>query len=83
MGATEIVAIDVFDRGPSSPLRAAIHAFRTILPRPPRLSGGVNVRLIVPSHSLGPLRHSAFWDPAAVRRWIALGREDAARAAAP
>lgn len=83
MGATEIVAIDVFDRGPSSPLRAAIHAFRTMLPRPPRLSAGVEVRLIVPSRSLGPLRNSACWDPKAVERWVALGRADAARAAAP
>jgi len=78
MGATEIVAIDVFDRAPSSPLRAAIHAFRHILPRPPCLPAGVEVRLIVPSRCLGGLRQSASWDPAVVRRWIALGRKDAA-----
>jgi len=83
MGATEIVAIDVFDRGPAPALRTVIHAFRTMLPRPPRLSGGVDVRLIMPSRSLGPLRQSAIWDAKAVERWIALGRADAARAAAP
>jgi NTE family protein len=83
MGATEIVAIDVFDRAPSSALQAAVRGFRAVMPRPPRLPAGIDVRLIVPSRSLGPLRESASWDPAAVRRWIALGREDAARAAAP
>jgi predicted acylesterase/phospholipase RssA len=83
MGATEIMAIDVFDRGPSSPLRAAIHAFRALLPRPPRLSAAVEVHLIVPSRSLGPLRQSASWDPKAVQGWLALGRADAARAAEP
>jgi hypothetical protein len=83
MGAAQIVAIDVFDRAPSSPLRAAVRAFRIVLPRPPRLPAGVDVRLIVPSRSLGPLRQSAVWNSAAVRRWIALGRTDAERAAAP
>jgi NTE family protein len=83
MGATQIVAADVFDRAPSSPLRAAVRGFRVVMPRPPRLPAGVDVRLIVPSRSLGPLRQSASWDPAAVRRWIVLGREDAARAAPP
>ena len=83
MGAGQIVAIDVFDRAPASPLHAMARAGRILLPRPPRLPDGIEVRLIVPSKRLGPVRKAVFWDPKAVQRWIALGRQDAARAAAP
>jgi NTE family protein len=83
MGAGQIVAIDVFDRAPASPLRAITRACRIVLPRPPQPPGSVEVRLIVPSENLGPVRKAVFWDPVAVRRWIALGRADAERAASP
>jgi NTE family protein len=83
MGAGPMVAIDVLDQAPASPLRAVVRACRTLLPRPPRPPEGIDVRLIAPSENLGPVRKAVFWDPAAVRRWIALGRADADRAAAP
>jgi len=83
MGAGQIVAIDVLDRAPSSPLRAVVRACRTLLPKPPRPDGGIETRVIVPSENLGPVRKAVFWDRAAVRRWIALGRTDADRAAPP
>lgn len=79
MGAGRIVAIDVFDRTPSSPMRAAARLGRTLLPRPPRPPDHVEVRVMVPSRGLGPVRKAIFWDPAAVGRWIALGRADAER----
>jgi NTE family protein len=79
MGATQIVGIDVLDRTPLSPARALVRAFRTLLPRPPRPPQDIEVRIIVPSRSLGPVRKAIFWDPAAVRRWIDLGRADAFR----
>ncbi len=83
MGAGHIFAIDVFDRAPGSPLGGLVRACRTLLPRPPRPSDGMEVRLVVPSETLGPVRQAVFWDQTAVRRWIALGRADAARAAPP
>ena len=84
MGARGIVAIDVFDRAPASPLRGAlVRAGRSLLPRPPRPPGDVKVHRIVPSENLGSARKAVFWQPATVQRWIALGREDAARAASP
>ena len=84
MGAGRIVAIDVFDHAPASPLRGVlVRACRTLLPRPPHPLDGIEVRTIVPSENLGPIRKAVFWNPAAVRRWITLGREDAARAAPP
>src|ERR1700690_495778 len=83
MGAERIVAIDVFDQAPASPLRSLVRAGRTLLPKPPRPADGVEVRVIVPSENLGPVRAAVFWDPKAVERWIALGRADAARVAAP
>jgi NTE family protein len=83
MGAGRIVAIDVFDRAPASPLRVLTRACRSLLPRPPRRRDGTETRLIVPSENLGSSRKAVFWDPSAVRRWIALGRADAARAAEP
>lgn len=83
MGAGQVVAIDVLDRAPSSPLRAVVRACRTVLPRPPRAADGIEVRLIVPSENLVPVRKAVFWDPAAVRRWIALGRADAKRVFPP
>ena len=83
MGAGRIVGVDVFDRAPASPLRVLTRACRTLLPRPPRRRDGIGTRLIVPSENLGSSRKAVFWDPAAVRRWIALGRKDAARAAPP
>jgi NTE family protein len=81
MGATQIVAIDVFDRAPSSPLRAVVRGFRVVMPRPPSVPAGIETRLIVPSENLGSSRKAVFWDPAAVERWIALGRADAASGA--
>ncbi len=83
MGASQAIAIDVFDRAPSSPLRTVTRALRGLLPRPPLPPQGFEVRWIVPSENLGPVRKAMFWDPAAVRRWIALGRADAERAAPP
>jgi NTE family protein len=83
MGANEILGIDVFDRAPSSPLRAVVRAARNLLPRPPRAPDDGNVRLLVPSRRLGPVRQAVFWNQEAVRRWISLGRADAEALAEP
>ncbi len=83
MGAEQVVAIDVLDRAPSSPLRWVVRMGRKWLPRPPRPPAGLDVRWIVPSRNLGPVRRAVFWNQPAVLGWIALGRADAARAASP
>jgi NTE family protein len=65
MGATHIVAVDVWHLG--------LQRFR----RPRRPAPGLSI--LAPSEALGSARESLFWTRSHVDRWMALGEQDALR----
>lgn len=77
MGAKRILAIDLVDPPPSALAAAAARLCRKLL-HPPPAPSGVEVRVLHSARRLGSLRAAAFWNRAAIERWLRLGEEDAA-----
>jgi NTE family protein len=71
MGATCAIAVNCL----TSPVLRAVRAVM----RPPRPSPKLEVLLIEPSVSLGPLRDAVVWSPRNIERWIGQGERDANR----
>ncbi len=78
MGPERIVAIHALPVNPSLLVRNSVRLIRAVTPGIPEVPPDLEVRMIVPSKPLGPLRHSAFWRRDRVERWIAQGERDAA-----
>ena len=79
MGATRLIAIDSLPDVMPAWIRAGFnfgHMFRT----KQRMPAGVTMTTIAPSENLGTANDAVFWTEANVRRWIALGKKDAAAA---
>ncbi len=72
MGASRAIAINAFDMPMAALLRLVV------VPR--TASNRLQVVRINPSEPLGPLRHALVWSADRIRRWIALGERDGARA---
>ncbi len=72
MGATRAVAVLCLNTLP-------FRLLRRVLP-PRKSSSSLPVNRLAPSEDLGSLRDAITWNPANVKRWIALGERDATRA---
>jgi len=72
MGARRAVALNVLTALPFRMLRAVM--------RPRRATAALEVKLLEPSVSLGPLREAVVWSRERILRWIDLGERDGHRA---
>ncbi len=78
LGATRIIAVDCLPDMAPRPVRLVLSALRrfrhkTVIPP------GLELTLIEPTAFMGTPQDAVFWKEANVRRWIDLGRADAAR----
>jgi predicted acylesterase/phospholipase RssA len=76
MGAGRALGVHALPRMPSRLVRWAVHGLRAF-GRAPQTPDGLDVRILLPSLPLGPLRDAVFWRRETVERWIALGEQDA------
>ena len=76
LGATEILALDVWSEFPSLWLRPAARLFGAVFGHHPPLAPGVKLVTVEPSETLGGLRDTLHWKAENIERWLALGARD-------
>jgi NTE family protein len=77
LGATEILALDVFREFPVVWMRPAVRLFRALFGYHPPVPGGTKLIVASPSERLGGLRDAVRWDAGKIERWLELGARDA------
>lgn len=77
LGASRIVALNVFPEFPSPLLRPFAQAFRFCFGHNPPLPPGVDLTTLIPRSPLGSLHDAIYWSPENTARWIEQGAADA------
>ena len=80
MGATRVIAVNASRFIPPPGVGMMIRGVRMLRRRP--LAAGADVVTITPDQALGRMADGAIWRQDSIRRWIAMGENDAAAALA-
>jgi NTE family protein len=82
LGATHVLAMNVFAEFPVRWMRPAVAVFRWMFGHHPPLAAGVAVTALDPGRRLGGLHDSLVWKQENIGRWLDQGAEEARQAIA-